>query len=271
MKKKFILIFTFIILTFMLCSCGSDEPLVSLETDNITVNDDGTFQLKGKLSKPNIQLAINDSNISYDIDDDNNFTANLQMEDSFSTGTLTASYSGDSMDLDLKFDTSKYDNTLKIEKELSSLQDQPVVDAMKKIKESGYTATYIAGGEDFTSFIDDVKDDYFVEKVDIDTSKKSIEVTMISKSDRKAKKIEEELSKKLDEGSAWIAAKHYGEAEYGDTFKLHYLMGKIAAYPEDEKTWFLKAECTVYKQDMTCEVTVTGTSENPKVTSFNVY
>ena len=155
--------------------------------------------------------------------------------------------------------------------ELIALEGTPLTDAMKKIKECGYTATYYADGEDFTSFIDSMKDDYTTGAVEVNEDNKSVEVTLELTSNIEANKQEEKLKEKLDTGTAWGAAKAYGKEQYGDDFDLHYLTGKIAQYADDKDTWFLKAECEVNGQEGTCEAKVTGTSDNPKVISFDVY
>lgn len=158
-----------------------------------------------------------------------------------------------------------------VEEQLKALEGTPLTEAMDKIKELGYTGKYYADGEDFTDFIDSLKDDYTTGEVKVDTDSKEVEVTLELTSNIKADDAKDALSEKFYVGDAWTAASKYGQQEYGDGFELHYLKGKIAEEAQDENTWFLKAECTLDGEDMTCEATVTGTSENPEVTEFNVY
>ena len=80
----------------------------------------------------------------------------------------------------------------------------------------------------------------------------------------------------MDSVSAWVAAEEYGQAEYPYGFDLHSALGVVAEEAVDENTWYLKASCDVTNEygaekKMTCEAHVTGTNENPKVTSFVVY
>ena len=147
---------------------------------------------------------------------------------------------------------------------------KPLPELMAKVEELGYTATYLADGADFTEFIDLLAEDYLVGNLSEDPNQKSVIVDLLLKSNAKHEEMEAALKEKLEIGSAWIAVENYGEAEYAD-FELHYLLGKIEEYAEDENTWFLKAECTVMGLDMICEAKVTGTSDNPQVIYFEVY
>lgn len=157
------------------------------------------------------------------------------------------------------------------ESELTALTGTPLTDAMDKISELGYTATYYADGVDFTDFIDDVKDDYTTGEIKANTSAKTVEVTLVLTSNIEASETEKALEEKLNVGTAWVAAEKYGQTEYGSSFDLNYLTGKINASADDESTWFLKAECEVNGQKKTCEAKVTGTTESPEVVLFDVY
>lgn len=84
------------------------------------------------------------------------------------------------------------------------------------------------------------------------------------------------LESKLDPAFAWQAVEAYGEAQFPEGFKLHWIMGRLAEEARDENTWFLKAYCDVTiggvkASDLNCEATVTGTDDNPHVETFNVY
>lgn len=158
----------------------------------------------------------------------------------------------------------------KTHNELTSLEGKTLTDSIKKIDELGYKATYMADGEDFTDFIDSVAADYTTGKLTIDENKKTVEVEIILTSNIEAENLKNTLNEKLDKGKAWLAVKHYGEANYQD-FDLHYLAGKLAEDPANENTWYLKATCTIGGVDGTCEAKVTGTSENPEVITFDVY
>lgn len=159
--------------------------------------------------------------------------------------------------------------------DVKSLEGKNLTKAMKEIKKAGYKATYYADGVDFTDFIDDMKDDYVVDTI-TDNGDNTIDVDIITKDSAKNADVEKKLEKNLEIGTAWITAENYGEELYPYGFELHYLMGVIAQEAEDENTWFLKAECTVTNEygaemDATCEAKVTGTTDSPEVTYFDVY
>ena len=159
--------------------------------------------------------------------------------------------------------------------DFTSLEGKNLTKAMKEIKKTGYEAKYYADGVDFTEFIDDMKDDYVVDKI-TENGDNTIDVDIITKDSAKNAEAREKLENNLEVGTAWITAENYGEELYPYGFELHYLMGVIAEEAEDENTWFLKAECTVTNQygaemDATCEAKVTGTTDSPEVTYFEVY
>lgn len=157
------------------------------------------------------------------------------------------------------------------EDKLKALEGSALPDAMNTIKKLGYKATYYADGEDFTDFIDSVKADYAVGKLHINSSSKKVKVDIVTKSSIKSKSVEEKLAKKLKVNSAWEAAEEYGKDKYGDSFKLKYLTGNLGESADDGSTWSLKAECKVNGKKKTCEAKVTGTTDVPEVTSFDVY
>lgn len=166
------------------------------------------------------------------------------------------------------------DNTVELssdEEALAALTGTPLSDAMAKISDLGYKATYYADGVDFTEFIDDVKDDYTTGDIKVNTADKTVDVTLELTSNLQLKDAEKALSEKLSVGAAWGAAEKYGKAQYGHSFDLNYLTGKIAATAEDENTWYLKAECKANGKDATCEAKVSGTTGSPEIVSFDVY
>lgn len=155
--------------------------------------------------------------------------------------------------------------------ELAALSGTPLTDAMKTIKKLGYKATYYADGEDFTDFIDDLKDDYTTGDLKINEDAKTVDITLVLTSNIKADKEQKELAKKLNIGTAWNTAEKYGRKKYGKDFDLKYLTGKIAENADNKNTWFLKAECTLNGEKKTCEAKITGSTDNPKIKSFDVY
>lgn len=85
------------------------------------------------------------------------------------------------------------------------------------------------------------------------------------------------LINKLDSAYAWQAVENYGKQQYTYGFKLHYLTGRLNEESANENTWFLKAYCDVknaygkWEKQLVCEAYVTGTRNNPQITSFKVY
>lgn len=148
---------------------------------------------------------------------------------------------------------------------------KPLTELMAKVEETEYTASFFADGVDFTSFIDSLKEDYLVGGITEDTEAKTIEVDLLLASNAEHDEMTAALEEKLEVYYAWVAAEKYGQDQYGEDFELHYMIGKIEEYAEDENTWFLKAECSVDGVKMTCEAKVTGTTEAPEVLAFDVY
>lgn len=166
--------------------------------------------------------------------------------------------------------------------ELELLKNVPLSKGLAKINEFGFTPSYLGAKseKDLSAVIDtsdkDLVNEYTITEVVADAYNKTVDVYIASKADLKSIKTEEQLSKKLESGTAWVAAESYGEAVYPYGFELHYLVGRITQEAEDKNTWYLKAECTVTnqygaEQDATCEAKVTGTTDSPEVTSFGVY
>ena len=153
---------------------------------------------------------------------------------------------------------------------LEALVDKPLTDAMEVIEETGYTPTYKADDVDFTDFIDSVKDDYYVESVEVDTSDKTVEVNIVSKLVKKQNKTAEDLEEKLPVAQAWLAVEKYGKQKYGEDFKVHYGTGNLNQEAIDENTWRLAAYCDVDDSQKTCKAEVTLDGDSIKVTSFEV-
>lgn len=145
---------------------------------------------------------------------------------------------------------------------------------MDAVDDLGYNATYYNQGEDWTDILpldETMAEDYIVGELDEAPDAKTVDVTMKFKSNAEQEEAESALEEKLEEGAAWSAANKYGKEQYGDSFDLNYIKSKITASAEDADTWFLKAGCEVNGEKMTCEAKVTGTTDAPEVTSFDVY
>lgn len=137
---------------------------------------------------------------------------------------------------------------------LDSVEGKNIVEVKKILKDSGYKIAFL---HDYT-------------EVDLTS-----EISSYKKKE-KQEKLEEQLTEKLDPYYAWYVAEEYGETQYPYGFELHYIVGILAQEPVDKDTWFLKAACTVEnaygnKSDMTCEVKVSGTTDNPHIEDFKVY
>lgn len=153
---------------------------------------------------------------------------------------------------------------------LEAVVDKPLTDAMKVIEKTGYTPTYLADDVDFTDFIDTVKDDYFVDSVDVNTDEKTVEVNIVSKLVKKQGKTEDKLEKKLPVAKAWVAVNNYGKEKYGDDFKVHFGTGLIDQEALDENTWRLAAYCDINGNEKTCKAEVTISGDTIEVTYFEV-
>ncbi len=152
---------------------------------------------------------------------------------------------------------------------------KPLSDFMKQVEKLGYTATYFNQGYDYTEILsfytEEDCESLIIEYVDEDPNKKIVYVNILPKENYELKQQEVALEEKLTAISSWMAAEKYGKYYYGESFELHYFLGKIAEDAEDENTWFLKAECTVGDYKRVCEAYVTGTTDNPEVISFDIH
>lgn len=154
---------------------------------------------------------------------------------------------------------------------LNSYEGAPLSLFIEKAQEMNYEATFFADGVEFTDFIDSVKDDYITGTLTVDTANKTVIVDLVLASNLELAEKEAALKETLDLSVCWIAAEEYGCTEYGNTFELNYVTGKITESLFDENTWFLKSECTVNGEKRICEARITGSTDNPEVSFFDVY
>jgi hypothetical protein len=113
----------------------------------------------------------------------------------------------------------------------------------------------------------------------INGKKVNIEVETKSNIDaeKRQKRIKENLEKKLDDEIAYEACDQHGRDVYPYGFKIHRIMGTIQDFtPKNANTWYYKARVTVTNvfgadRDATMECEVTGTTDNPHVSRFDVY
>ncbi|MDD3404077.1 MAG: PASTA domain-containing protein [Hespellia sp.] len=174
-----------------------------------------------------------------------------------------------------------------IKSQLDTLVSSSVENAMSKVSELGFTATYLheQSGLDFTEEISGYDEEQLngwivTEVSDFDFDNKTVIITINTSENIDDKQDNEasinELDSKLDSAHAWQAVETYGKSQYPHGFKLHYITDAQTTQPSDENTWFLKSSATVTnaynaKEELTCEAHVSGTTDNPQVIDFIVY
>lgn len=144
------------------------------------------------------------------------------------------------------------------------------------IEKNGYKASYIYGGEDWGEVLDLYPEEELAEYLvrgieDIDPEDKTITVELDTKTNVAYAEAEQALNEKLNQTSALIAVKEYGQRQYGDDFDLHYMMGLNDASAKDENTWSFKIEAELDDENKTVDAEVTGTTDSPEVISFDMY
>lgn len=149
-------------------------------------------------------------------------------------------------------------------------------EAKSIIEKNGYKASYIYGGEDWGEVLDLYPEEELAEYLvrgieDIDPEDKTITVELDTKTNVAYAEAEQALNEKLNQTSALIAVKEYGQRQYGDDFDLHYMMGLNDASAKDENTWSFKIEAELDDENKTVDAEVTGTTDSPEVISFDMY
>ena len=149
-------------------------------------------------------------------------------------------------------------------------------EAKSIIEKNGYKASYIYGGEDWGEVLDLYPEEELAEYLvrgieDIDPEDKTITVELDTKTNVAYAEAEQALNEKLNQTSALIAVKEYGQRQYGDDFDLHYMMGLNDASAKDENTWSFKIEAELDDENKTVNAEVTGTTDSPEVISFDMY
>lgn len=190
---------------------------------------------------------------------------------------LTACSGGDAPE-EPKEETKKVELTEedKALEDLAINKGMAYTEAKAIINDNGYTATYIYGGEDWGEVLDLYPEEdlaeYLVKGVeDIDPEDKTITIELDTKTNVAYNEAEQALNEKLNQTSALIAVKEYGQRQYGDEFELHYMMGLNDASAKDENTWSFKIEAELEDEDKTVDAEVTGTTDNPEVIAFDIY
>lgn len=179
----------------------------------------------------------------------------------------------------------------KAEAEISSLVDGSLSNALSKMEEMGYTATYYfdngkAYKNDYTNVVKDnfSKDEkqlkkYVITKYEnVNAETKTVDLYINTKKEAKKQKQLNELESKLGHINACQAAEEYGKEQYPFGFKLHY-MKDLQGYQmvgENNDTWRIQCGVTITNAygasyDATCQAEITGSNDAPEVTDFVVF
>ena len=179
----------------------------------------------------------------------------------------------------------------KAEAEISSLVDGSLSNALSKMEEMGYTATYYfdngkAYKNDYTNVVKDnfSKDEkqlkkYVITKYEnVNAETKTVDLYINTKKEAKKQKQLNELESKLGHINACQAVEEYGKEQYPFGFKLHY-MKDLQGYQmvgENNDTWRIQCGVTITNAygasyDATCQAEITGSNEAPEVTDFVVF
>lgn len=179
----------------------------------------------------------------------------------------------------------------KAEAEISSLVDGSLSNALSKMEEMGYTATYYfdngkAYKNDYTNVVKDnfSKDEkqlkkYVITKYEnVNAETKTVDLYINTKKEAKKQKQLNELESKLGHINACQAVEEYGKEQYPFGFKLHY-MKDLQGYQmvgENNDTWRIQCGVTITNAygasyDATCQAEITGSNKAPEVTDFVVF
>ena len=179
----------------------------------------------------------------------------------------------------------------KAEAEISSLVDGSLSNALSKMEEMGYTATYYfdngkAYKNDYTNVVKDnfSKDEkqlkkYVITKYEnVNAETKTVDLYINTKKEAKKQKQLNELESKLGHINACQAVEEYSKEQYPFGFKLHY-MKDLQGYQmvgENNDTWRIQCGVTITNAygasyDATCQAEITGSNEAPEVTDFVVF
>lgn len=178
----------------------------------------------------------------------------------------------------------------KIKQLAEELKGKPAKDAIEQLKKENLLGEiYLKHGAETDDNAQRIIDDSAagIEWIVTDTTphtilSETIDLTVDTKSnveEDSAKKTQaDNLTKKLTTSAALAACRAYGKQQYPYGFKTHDIAGVIQDFtPSDDNTWFYKAtvdvtnEYGVTAKGLNYECYVTGTTENPQVSGFNVY
>lgn len=170
-------------------------------------------------------------------------------------------------------------------KAIDALVGSPAAEAYSQLVEQGYEVVLMQGGRNCTSAVVDGAEDpddplvvtgclvfnYGKQYVMLSVNDQAgIDRQAVDDAARAA------LEEKLPLYVAWGAVQRCGDDSYPYGFDVHQFFGVLEESVQDESTWYLRAECDVVTEygetwSAVCEATVTGTKDDPLVTSFLVY
>lgn len=259
--KKLAVLCLILLACVAFCACSGNPAVESINEQMDQINNNA-----GDLFDKSFGMMEDALNQAFGEVDNNNASTQIATE---STTTVTESATPTT-----STEPPTQPPTESVQNQFDECAGMPLPEFMKLVDELGYKATYYNQGVDYTEILsfytEEDCESFLIGSVEENTANKTVIVDLLLKTTSEHDEAEASLKEKLDTGSAWVAAENYGEALYGD-FELNYFFGKIEEYAEDADTWFLKAECTAYGVEMTCEARVTGTNNNPEVIYFDVY
>lgn len=166
-----------------------------------------------------------------------------------------------------------------------NVEGMEALEAIDKLKEAGVMGT-LAAFNDTEMDVDRLKldkeegVDWLVTSAKVSSGKVNLIINTRKnvQANLEAEQREKALEAKLSTNAALSACRAYGKEQYPYGFKTHDILGVIQNFtPSDDNTWFYKATVDVTNafgataKDQTYECYVTGTTDNPVVTEFNVY
>lgn len=179
-----------------------------------------------------------------------------------------------------KATTEETQKPVKEDKKIEALKGKTCYDSETLLKELGYTGTYTfeTNSADFTGDIGAMSQEeqkgFIITSVKtIDKSDKKASFLINSTANMEKEKKESILREKLSESSSCVAINTYGQSQYPYGFSFSAFSATFTL--ADDNTWNVSGTCKVTnaygtKAKLQCIATVTGTSENPTVTYFEV-
>ncbi|MCH4184783.1 MAG: PASTA domain-containing protein [Eggerthellaceae bacterium] len=166
-----------------------------------------------------------------------------------------------------------------LKQNLDPMMGGPAKTAYDYLTASGYTVTVLLGSQnyDYTSdFINDSEGWIASSYSGLNVIKKAVTLKITTPGTDAVNKETSSLDSKLSVESAWTALEQYGDKQYPQGFKAQKIVGNPTEAAEDEDTWLLTVGCTitnssgVEEKNHFCKAEISGTTDSPKVVSFEV-